>query len=182
MGNIIKLYHGSNVPFEHIDLNKCRIGKDFGRGFYTTENYNIARDWAVEHYKRHGGGVYIYMLKVDMTDLKKKFNVHTFNESIAWLDYIIYNRDRTLSITRNIKYPNYDVVIGKIADARTQSLIQEFCEEFIGCPPTNEDKQKLIIKLTRTDLKDQICFKTVKAIRYIESIQPNGKLSIKRLA
>lgn len=30
----MKLYHGSNVEIEQIDLNRGRRGKDFGRGFY----------------------------------------------------------------------------------------------------------------------------------------------------
>lgn len=29
-----KLYHGSNVPIEQIDLSRSRRGKDFGKGFY----------------------------------------------------------------------------------------------------------------------------------------------------
>lgn len=32
------LFHGSNVPIEIIDLSKSRPGKDFGRGFYLSED------------------------------------------------------------------------------------------------------------------------------------------------
>ncbi len=31
---MIKLYHGSNVEIEQIDLSKSRPFKDFGRAFY----------------------------------------------------------------------------------------------------------------------------------------------------
>lgn len=31
---MIKLYHGSTVDIEHIDILKSRPNKDFGRGFY----------------------------------------------------------------------------------------------------------------------------------------------------
>jgi hypothetical protein len=31
--NEILLYHGSFVPIPIMDLNKCRDGKDFGKGF-----------------------------------------------------------------------------------------------------------------------------------------------------
>ena len=33
----MKLYHGSNMVIEQIDLSKCKPYKDFGQGFYLTE-------------------------------------------------------------------------------------------------------------------------------------------------
>lgn len=33
---MLKLYHGSNVRIEHIDLSVGHINKDFGKGFYLT--------------------------------------------------------------------------------------------------------------------------------------------------
>lgn len=32
----MKLYHGSNVEIDKVDLSKCMPNKDFGCGFYTT--------------------------------------------------------------------------------------------------------------------------------------------------
>ena len=32
----MKVYHGSDTAIEKIDLNRCEVGKDFGRGFYVT--------------------------------------------------------------------------------------------------------------------------------------------------
>lgn len=32
----MRLYHGSNVEIDTVDLSKCMPYKDFGRGFYTT--------------------------------------------------------------------------------------------------------------------------------------------------
>ena len=32
------LYHGTNVEFDKIDLLKSKPNKDFGRGFYLTDN------------------------------------------------------------------------------------------------------------------------------------------------
>ena len=34
---MITLYHGTNVIFEHIELNLCSPYKDFGQAFYLTE-------------------------------------------------------------------------------------------------------------------------------------------------
>ena len=35
---MIRLYHGSNVAIEHIDLSRSKRGKDFGQGFYLNAN------------------------------------------------------------------------------------------------------------------------------------------------
>jgi hypothetical protein len=32
----MKVYHGTNICFERIDLNKCSPDNDFGKGFYVT--------------------------------------------------------------------------------------------------------------------------------------------------
>ncbi|MDE5922620.1 MAG: DUF3990 domain-containing protein [Muribaculum sp.] len=32
------LYHGSNMVIDRIDLEKSKPNKDFGRGFYLSEN------------------------------------------------------------------------------------------------------------------------------------------------
>ena len=39
---MIKLYHGSIVDIDKIDLEKSRPNKDFGKGFYLSENYQQA--------------------------------------------------------------------------------------------------------------------------------------------
>ena len=43
---MIVLYHGSNVEIEVINLDKCRPGKDFGKGFYLNPNYEQAHGMA----------------------------------------------------------------------------------------------------------------------------------------
>lgn len=37
------LYHGSFTQVSQINLNKCKQGKDFGRGFYVTSSYKQAQ-------------------------------------------------------------------------------------------------------------------------------------------
>ena len=34
----MKLYHGSNMTINRIDLSKSKVGKDFGCGFYLSDN------------------------------------------------------------------------------------------------------------------------------------------------
>ena len=40
---MIRLYHGSNVAIEQIDLSRSKRGKDFGQGFYLNANPDQAK-------------------------------------------------------------------------------------------------------------------------------------------
>lgn len=40
------LYHGSNISFDTIDLQKSKPNKDFGKGFYLSPNYMQAMEMA----------------------------------------------------------------------------------------------------------------------------------------
>ena len=41
--NGMLLYHGSYTEVPNIELEKCKTGKDFGRGFYVTSSYSQAQ-------------------------------------------------------------------------------------------------------------------------------------------
>ena len=43
---MIRLYHGSNVAIEQIDLSRSKRGKDFGKGFYLNANPDQAMEMA----------------------------------------------------------------------------------------------------------------------------------------
>ena len=42
----MKLYHGSNIKIQTIDLERGRLGKDFGKGFYLSSEYEQAERMA----------------------------------------------------------------------------------------------------------------------------------------
>ena len=42
----MKLYHGTNIDFEKIDIAKSKPNKDFGRGFYLSADYKQAQNMA----------------------------------------------------------------------------------------------------------------------------------------
>lgn len=49
------LYHGSNISIKQIDLNKSKPNKDFGRGFYLSEDEIQAQKMAVFKSMQLGG-------------------------------------------------------------------------------------------------------------------------------
>jgi len=42
----MKVYHGSYTEITVIDLSKCELGRDFGKGFYVTKLREQAEFWA----------------------------------------------------------------------------------------------------------------------------------------
>ena len=45
--DIIRLYHGSREIVKKPDLLKGKPYNDYGRGFYCTENIELAKEWHV---------------------------------------------------------------------------------------------------------------------------------------
>ena len=52
----MKLYHGSTVTVKNPSLRPGRVNTDFGKGFYTTIDYEQAARWARIRRERAGGG------------------------------------------------------------------------------------------------------------------------------
>lgn len=50
----MKLYHGSTLTVKHPSLRFGRANTDFGKGFYTTTDYDQAVRWAQIRQKRAG--------------------------------------------------------------------------------------------------------------------------------
>lgn len=161
----IKLYRGTIAKFAEVDLKHCRGKKDFGAGFYTTTDINQAIKLArrMKQNEINKGNIdtkaYIYMIKIDKNDMNS-MNTHKFNgASISWVDYVIKNRYIEFN-----RVEDFDIVIGKVADATTKMLINRFVSEY-GIRAASERKQQLIIRLEPENFKDQYCFKTDRAIK-----------------
>ena len=70
---MLKLYHGSNVVIDKIDLCRSRKGKDFGCGFYLNPNESQAMEMAIRTSKRLQEGMPIV-------------NSYLFDESLLFSD------------------------------------------------------------------------------------------------
>jgi hypothetical protein len=49
----MKVYHGSYMDVEKIDLTQCRSHRDFGRGFYVTKYRHHAEQWSIAVGRRY---------------------------------------------------------------------------------------------------------------------------------
>lgn len=60
----MKLFHGSNMKVEVIDLAKSRPAKDFGRAFYFPLRSNMQRKWRNSKWKRSVGTWWLIALNL----------------------------------------------------------------------------------------------------------------------
>lgn len=51
----MKLYHGTNIDFDVINLTKSNKYKDFGQGFYLTDIRSQAEELAIKKSRLFGG-------------------------------------------------------------------------------------------------------------------------------
>ena len=109
------LYHGTNVEFDVIDLTKSKPNKDFGRGFYLSDNYEQALNMAKTKVEQFEVGLPIVM-KYEVDDnVFQTFRVLQFKEyTKEWTQFILQNRNNSTQQ----QVHDYDIVIGPIANDR----------------------------------------------------------------
>ena len=90
----MKLYHGSNIIIEQIDLSKCKPYKDFGQGFYLTEIKEQAEQMAKRTSAIYGREAVVTEFEFNETALKT-LSVKTFEEpNEEWALFVMANRRR----------------------------------------------------------------------------------------
>lgn len=116
------LYHGSNVKIDKIELLKSKPYKDFGRGFYLSDNLEQAKELARFRVLTLGGDIIVSKFEFDenlLTDDSLKFL--SFNEySEEWANFVFKNRREA-----KLLQDDYDVVYGPIANDRVGLQIQK---------------------------------------------------------
>lgn len=160
---MIKLYHGSNVVIDEIDLSLSRRGKDFGRGFYLNPNEKQAMGMAVRTAQRLLEGepvlnTYLFDDALLKNDSPLSFRVFD-DYSVEWAEFVLANR-RNLSDT---PIHHYDVVIGPIADDTVGLQMRRFIQGYISI-------ERMIEELRFHKPAVQYFFGTEKAISYLKKI------------
>jgi len=157
--NIIKVYHGSTYLFEEIDAAKGKPYKDFGRGFYVTENPNHAKNLALrnkrielEVYSRYVDA-YLYTFEFDLSEAKKEFSVMEFKEAdLTWMRFVLSNRkvrERT---------HNYDIVTGPTANDDTSVVLKAYFGGLYGDIDSSEAITTALRLIEADKLPPQIYF------------------------
>ncbi len=160
---MIKLYHGSNVVIDEIDLSRSKRGKDFGRGFYLNPDKSQAMEMAVRTFRRMMEGEPIlntYLFDDALLTEGSPLSVKVFPEySVEWAEFILKNR-KNLGDTP--VHP-YDVVVGPIADDTVGLQMRRFLQGYISI-------ERMIEELRFHKPSVQYFFGTEKAIVFLRKV------------
>lgn len=156
----MKLYHGSNVEIEYVDLSRGRRGKDFGKGFYANPDYMQAVEFCSNVVRREGSGIPIVTSfefdesALDMLNIKR-FDGYTKE----WAEFILMNRNNISDKPAH----DFDIVIGPIADDGVGTQIRRLSRGFITFDAFLEE-----LKYSKVSI--QYFFGTEKALKFLKKI------------
>lgn len=118
------LYHGSNVEVIQIELHKSKPYKDFGRGFYLTEDREQAMTLANYRSSILGGKPTVSCFEFDETLLNNRLEyLHFDTYSEEWARFVLHNRQYAADFNSE-----YDVIYGPIANDRIGVQIQKLLD------------------------------------------------------
>ncbi len=140
------LYHGSKDIVSKPQYGKGSVHNDYGRGFYCTEDPDLAREWAV---KRDRDG-FVNKYSIDESGLKI-LNLESSEFScLNWIELLLSNRVFEPSTPLAIEAIDYlhryfhidisdaDIIIGYRADDSYFSFAQDFIEGGLSCGQLSE--------------------------------------------
>jgi len=147
---MIRLYHGSTVAVRKPSLRPGRPNADFGKGFYTTSNYEQAVRWA--------------HIKQEREEAERAVvSVYEFDESLledeSWLYFV--------TGCRKSRPHKYDLVQGPVANDKVFTTVNLFESGVLSA-------EAAILQLKAYKTYDQLSFhtaKVVKTLNFIESIE-----------
>ena len=117
-GEIMHIYHGSNVIVNQPKIITDGFYKDFGYGFYCTNFEKQAKRWALTKKNKHVVNVYSYTEN-------KNLNCLIFKEmSDEWLDLVVSSRQG--------ERHEYDIVEGPMADDTIWNYVDDFSRGLIS--------------------------------------------------
>ncbi|MFC2335468.1 MAG: DUF3990 domain-containing protein [Prevotella sp.] len=125
----MKLYHGTNIKFNKIDLGKSKPCKDFGPGFYLSDRRQQAEELANARVELLGGKPFV--LEYDFNESllnNNQLNIRLFDDYTEdWANFIIANRNNSLPTPIH----HYDIVVGPIANDRVGRQLWRFLNQDI---------------------------------------------------
>ena len=156
----MKLYHGTNIDFDVIDLTKSNKHKDFGQGFYLTDIRSQAVELSIKKSRLFGGYPVIqeYAFDESMLDSNELKVLKFDSPTIEWAEFIFKNRNRDA----NFKH-DYDIVMGPIADDGVAYLLGRYEEGTLSI-------EELSKKLDYKKLNSQYFFGTEKSLKYLKRL------------
>lgn len=169
----IELYHASYTVVDKIDLSLCSSGKDFGKGFYVTTDYNQACRFMrtaigkalknlIPNVKENAGFVSIFEYEINDTENLNSYEFKSADKD--WLHCVVAHRKSGILQDELSKWQNFDIISGKIANDSTNQVLTAYINGFYGEIGSFEADETAINFLLPENLSNQICFRTEKSL------------------
>lgn len=161
----MKLYHGSQYIIKKPELLKGKANNDYGRGFYCTEDVEMAREWAA---KGKEPSAYVNEYDFDVQGLKILDLSKEPYTVLNWIAVLLAHRTFQLDLEVAVRVREYflanflppiseaDVVIGHRADDSYFNFAEAFVDN--GLPLSRLDEA---LRLGRLGL--QVALRTERA-------------------
>lgn len=169
MENIVTIYHGSNKIIQSPQFGAGNLHNDYGRGFYCTQNMELAKEWAVSGMQDGYANEY----RLDMNGLKILNLCANEYHILHWLTILLQNRTFDIQsdfgeearqyLIRHfdVGYQDYDVIVGYRADDSYFSFAQDFLNNAISL-------KQLSRAMYLGELGKQIVLKSFKAFGQLD--------------
>ncbi len=152
----MRLYHGTDVKINKPDLSFSKDHKDFGRGFYMSQNSRMAKDWAKLH-DRNNAHVNTYDVSLEKIG-SCTLRIKRFASATAeWVEFVYSNRQR-----KDFSH-TYDIVIGPIADNGLNEIFNDIRQKRLSYSSAAKELQ-----LQGYKKPIQYCFNTPEAISLLK--------------
>ncbi len=165
----MRVYHGSTQSVRNPRVERGRPSTDFGKGFYTTTNFEQAQSWAL--YKKRNIGdeakaiVSIYEVDDGLLD-KSGYNTLRFRApDEAWLAFVVECR---ASGTHS-----HDIVFGAVANDKIYETLELYANGVLNIEET-------VARLKINEYYNQISFHSPAAareLRFVESVEVDQPLN-----
>lgn len=124
----MKLYHGSTVDIQKIDLSFSKPNKDFRRAFYLSDDRQQALEMAQFRAAFEDCPAVVNEYEVN-DDVFRKLRYKCFEEySEEWAHFVYNHRTEPNGLTLH----DYDIVYGPIANDRIGAQITRFKQGYIS--------------------------------------------------
>jgi hypothetical protein len=177
MGNCITLYHGTICEFDTIDVTKGKPFKDFGSGFYTSQdeahaarlalrNKHIEERRLVKYGQPRIVTPWLYVYEFDLREMDR-LNVKEFaTAGREWVELIVKNR------LSNKREHDYDIIVGPTANDNTNATIDLFIIGTYGDPKSDFAVNTFLQLILPEVLPQQMYFGSAKAAALLK---PKGR-------
>ena len=158
----MKLYHGSTVIVKSPNIQRGRKATDFGKGFYTTTNFEQAKKWAIlKQNREQSKKAVVSIYEIPDNILNREFSVLWFEGATKeWLEFVVNNR-------KGKGKNRYDLIMGPVANDQLYVTIRLYEQGVITADAAIE-------MLKTHKLFDQLSFNSemvVSLLKFVESIE-----------